>query len=163
MAQPLDRFMHKTGIVAGAFNIVLNPAFAWLANTRMADVPLTGGDSVAVDTAFTCIILSVLVSLFITAETRKALASGAIANTPDAPRPGRILSRVSSRAWILGLGIGAGAAVLVMPYTVGLFYLFGVETMPFSAFVVFKAVYTPLLAYAVARWVIVRQLAAARA
>ena len=45
----------------------------------------------------------------------------------------------------------------------GLFSVLGVTSFSFPAFALLKAVYTPLLAYAVARWVILRQISAAAA
>jgi hypothetical protein len=159
MALPVEGFIRNTGVTAGIFNFVLNPLFAWLGNMAMADVPLTG---VAVDTAITCILMSFLVALFISAGTRRALEAG-ILEAAEHPRTrtGRLLRHLPDRPWKLGLVLGLVAAAVVTPCLVGLFSVFGVTSLSFFAFALLKAVYTPFLAYAVARLVILRQLAAA--
>ena len=157
MAQSVENFIRKTGIVAGAFNFVLFPLFAWLTNRAMNDVPLA---EVAVDTVITCIIMSLLVSLFISAETRRTITAGGLESAGQTPPPGCLLRRLPARPWKLGLILGGGAALVIMPWLVGLFSLFSVSSFAFFAFALLKAVYTPLAAYAVARWVILRQLAA---
>jgi len=158
MAHPVEGFIRKTGVMAGIFNFVLNPLFAWLGNMAMADVPLTG---IAVDTAITCILMPLLVGLFISAETRRALEAGILETAgPPCTRAGRLLRHLPDRPWKLGLLLGLVAAAVVTPCLVGLFSVFGVTSLSFFAFALLKAVYTPLLAYAVARWVILRQLAA---
>lgn len=159
MAQPLEKFIRKTGLTAGVFNLVLNPFFAWLSNRSMADVPLT--PSASLDTIITCLIMSVLVSVFICAETRRVLKAGGLKISSQAPRANGLLRRLPKRPWRLGLLLGIGAALVVTPWLIGLFSLFAVTSLPFFAFALLKAVYTPLLAYAVARWVILRTVAAA--
>ncbi len=159
MAQPVESFIRKTGVTAGIFNLVLNPFFAWLGNMEMADVPLAG--AAAVDTAITCMAMSLLVTLFISADTRRALKIGSLETAQSLPRPGRLLCRLPGRPWQLGLLLGLVAAAVVTPCLVGFFSALGVVSFPFSAFALLKAVYTPLVAYAVARWAILRQLASA--
>jgi hypothetical protein len=158
MAQPVESFIRKVGVTAGIFNFILNPLFAWVSNLAMADVPLT---AIAVDTAITCILMSLLVALFISAETRRALAAG-ILDTAGHPstRARRLLRHLPDRPWKLGLLLGLAAAAVVTPCLVAFFSMFGVTSFSFFAFALLKAVYTPLLAYAMARWVILRQLAA---
>ena len=159
MAQPVESFIRKTGVTAGIFNFVLNPFFGWLSNRDMADVPLAGG--AAVDTAITCFIMSLLVTLFISADTRRVLKAGTLETTGASPRAGGLLRRLPARPWKLGLLLGLAAAIVVTPCLIGLFSVFGVASFSFFAFSLLKAVYTPIVAYAVARWVILRQLAAA--
>ena len=158
MAQTAESFIRKTGIIAGIFNAVLNPFFAWLTNRAMADVPLIEGASA--DTVITCIIMSLLVSLCISAETRRNLKAGAIETSGQSLQAGCLLRRLPSRPWKLGLLLGFAAALTVTPWLIGFFSLFGVTAFSFSAFALIKAVYTPLVAYAVARWAIIRQIAA---
>ncbi len=158
MAQPVERFIRRTGVTAGIFNLVLNPLFSWLSNMEMPDVPLAGA---AVDTAITCFIMSLLVTLFVSADTRRVLKTGTLEITGRFPQAGSPLRRLPGQPWKLGLVFGLAAAVLVTPCLIGAFALFGVALFSFSAFALLKAVYTPLVSYAVARWVILRQLEAA--
>ena len=158
MAQAVEGFIRKVGVTAGLFNFVLNPLFAWVGNMAMADVPLTG---IAVDTAITCILMSLLVALFISPETRRALEAGILdAAGQPSTRAGRLLRHLPARPWKLGLLLGLAAAAVVTPCLVGFFTVLGVTSLSFFAFALLKAIYTPLLAYAVARWVILRHLAA---
>jgi hypothetical protein len=158
MAQPVESFILKSGVTAGLFNLVLNPIFSWLGNMEMADVPLDGA---TMDTAITCFIMSLLVTLFIAADTRRALKSGTLEPAGRASRAGRLLLRLPERPWKFGLLLGLAVSVVVTPCLMGIFSLFGVASFPFLAFAFLKAVYTPPVAYAVTRWVILRQMAAA--
>lgn len=159
MAQSVENFIRKTGVTAGIFNLVLNPFFAWLSNREMTDVPLAG--AAAVDTAITCMIMSLLVTLFISADTRRAIRAGGLETAGRPLREKSLLRYLPVRPWKLGLLLGLAVAAVVTPCLVGLFRSFGVTSFSFFAFAAIKAVYTPLVAYAVARWVILRQLAAA--
>ena len=159
MAQPVESFIRKTGVTAGIFNLVLNPFFAWLGNMEMTDVPLA--DAVAVDTAITCMVMSLLVTLFISADTRRAIRAGSLETTGMSLRGKSLLRHLPVRPWKLGLLLGLVVAAVVTPCLVGLLRSFGVASFSFFAFAALKAVYTPFVAYAVARWVILRQLAAA--
>ena len=158
MAQPVESFIFKTGVTAGLFNLVLNPFFSWLSNMEMADVPLGGA---AVDTAITCFIMSLLVTLFISADTRRALKAGRLETAGRVLPAGHPLRRLPVRPWRLGLFFGLAVAVVVTPCLVVFFSALGVTAFPFFAIALLKAVYTPPVAYAVARWVILRQMAAA--
>ncbi len=163
LARPVESFIRRTGVTAGLFNFVLNPLLAWLGNRSRAEVPLTGAGSAAVDTVITCLILSFLVTLFISADTRRALRTGTLETGGRLPRTGPLLGRLPGRPWQLGLILGLVAALVVTAGLVGLSAAFGVTSFPFLAFALLKAGYTPLLAYVVARWVILRQLTAAAA
>ena len=158
MAQPVENFIRRAGLMAGSCNIVLNSLFSWLGNLSMTDVQQ---GSAAVDTVITSIIMSLLMALFISADTRRAIGAGTLETTVWSPRAGRLLRRLPARPGLLGLVLGLAAAVVVTPCLAGLFSAFGVTSFSFIAFAALKAVYTPIVAYAVARWVILRQLAAA--
>ena len=154
----VEKFIRKTGVTAGIFNLVLNPFFAWLGNMERADVPL---GSIAVDTVITCVVMSLLVSLFTAADTRRALEAGSLGTAGLSLQAGSPLRRLPSRPWKLGLLLGLAFALAVTPCLLGFFALTGVGALSFPAFALLKAVYTPPVAYVVARWVILRRLAAA--
>lgn len=158
MAQSLESFIRKTGVTAGIFNLVLNPFFAWLGNMEMADVPLAG--AAAVDTAVTCMVMSLLVTLFVSADTRRGLKAGNLETSESPLRAGRLLRHLPVRPWKLGLLLGLAVAAVVTLCLLGLFSALGVVSFSFFAFALLKAVYTPFVAYAAARWVILRQVAA---
>lgn len=158
MAQPVESFIRKAGLIAGICNIVLNSLFSWLGNRPMADVPQSAA---VVDTVITSLVMSLLMTLFISADTKRALKTGTIAMTAPAHSAGRLLRRLPARPWKLGLMVGAAVAVVLTSGVMGLFSLLGVTALSFFAFLSIKVVYSMLLGYAVARWVILRQLAAA--
>lgn len=155
MSQSIASYIRKTGLVAAMANVVINPALAWLLNRQMAGMP---PNSVVTDTAVTSVVLSLVVSLCITSGVRRDLKAGRITIAEASPRAGFLLSRLPRRGWALGLVLGVGVAVVLAPLTFWLFYLFGVDSLTFTAFALFKVTYTAPLAYLVARWVILRQL-----
>lgn len=156
MQQPVERFIRKNAGIAAACNLVLNPLLAWLVNPRRAEVPLYTG--ILPDTGTTCVVMALLISLFVAADTARAQTAGSIEPVAALPCP-RLLRRLPARPWRLGLCLGGLAALLVVPCLTGLFHLLGVSGLSLAAFATFKAVYTPLLAYVLARWVILRTLA----
>ena len=158
MTQSVESFIRKSGLIAGGCNIVLNSLFSWLGNMAMTEVPQ---GSAAVDTVITSMVMSLLMALFISVDTRRALTSGTIALSVPDHSAGRLLRRLPARPWKLGLLLGLAVAVVLTSCMMGLFSLFGVTALSFFAFLSIKVVYSMLLGYAVARWVILRQLIAA--
>ena len=157
MTQAVRNFIRKTCIIAGVCNIMLNSLFSWLGNRAMENMP---PGSVAVDTAITTIIMSLLMTLFISADTRRALKAGLIEPSALPSDSGRLLLRLPARPWKLGIVIGLAIATVAVPSLVGFASFFGVESFSIFAYISLKVVYSLLLSYAVPRWVILRQLAA---
>lgn len=156
--QPVDSYIRTQGITCAVINTVLNPVVAWLGNRQMDFVPLWGGNSIVVDTAVTSVVLSLLVTLFITSGVRQALHAGRVTASDGFPQAGRLLSHLPSRAWPLGLLLGLGIACILTPFTFGLFHALGFSGLPFAGFALFKAIYTGPLGFVVTRWAILRQL-----
>ena len=155
---PLNSYIRTQGITCAVINMVLNPVLAWFGNRQMDFMPLSGGGSIVVDTAITSIVLSLLVALFMASGVRKALQAGSLEATDESRTAGRLLSHLPRKAWALGLLLGVGIACVLTPLTFGLFRSLGFSGLPFWAFALFKALYTPLLGFVVTRWVILRQL-----
>jgi hypothetical protein len=135
-----------------------HPVMARLGNREMDFVPLWGGNGIVVDTALTAFVLPLLVTLCITAGVRQALRTGRITTSEVLPRAGRLLSHLPSRSWLLGLLLGLGVAGSFTPLTSGAFQVLGVSGLPFTGFVLLKALYTGILGFVITRWVILRQL-----
>ena len=161
--QPLQTYIRSQGVACAVINAVLNPAMAWLGNRQMAFMPLSGDNGIAVDTAVTSIVLSLLVSLFVTPAVRRELNAGQLTVGEAVPREGRVLSRLPVQAWAVGLLIGIVAAIILTPLIFGVFHMMGAAGLPFAAFALLKATYTPALGYLVTRWVILRQVMVYRA
>jgi len=156
--QPVDAYIRTQGINCAVINMVLNPVVAWLGNRQMDFMPLSGGNSIVVDTAVTSIVLSLLVALFTASGVRQALHNGRVQVTDGSPRAGRLLSHLPRKAWALGLLLGLGIACVLTPLTFGLFLALGFSGLPFAWFALFKAIYTAPLGFVLTRWVILRQL-----
>ena len=156
--QPVDSYIRTQGISCAVINMVLNPVVAWLGNRQMDFMPLSGGNSIVVDTAVTSIVLSLLVAMFTASGVRQALHSGRLKATDGSPRVGRLLSHLPRQAWALGLLLGLGIACVLTPLTFGLFHALGFFGLSFAGFALFKAIYTGPLGFIVTRWVILRQL-----
>lgn len=161
--KPIQSYIRSQGIACVVINAVLNPAIAWLGNRQMAFVSLTGENSLVVDTAVTCVVLSLLVSLFVTPAVRAELSAGQLSMTGVATWEACALSRLPVQAWSVGLIIGVAAAAVLTPLIFGVFHLAGSSGVPFAAFALLKATYTPVLGYLVTRWVILRQVMSYRA
>jgi hypothetical protein len=100
---------------------------------------------------------SLLVALFVTSGVHRDLKAGRVTATGFS-RKGRLLSRLPSQAWALGLMLGFSIAFVLIPLTLGLFHLIGISGLSFAGFALLKAVHTGLLAFLVTRWMIFRQL-----
>ena len=160
MEQSVERFSRKSGMIAAICNLVLNPAFAWLGNREMNDVPLF--PAIVLDTGITCVVMALLISLFVSADTKRAVASGSIRAAGNAFRCAGSLRHLPVRPWLLGITIGCIAALLAMPCLTLAFHLLGMPSLSFCHFALLKAVYTPPVAYVAARCVILRQLSGMR-
>jgi hypothetical protein len=158
MSEPIKSYIRSQGIGAAVGNMLLNPAFAWLGNRELAFTPLTGGSSIIVDTAVTSVIMSLVVTLFVASGTRREIAAGRIVNYDGFSQGLGLLSWLPRKGWALGLAIGVGAALVITPLIFILFRLLGLAGLPFVGFALFKAVWTPLVAFVVARWVVLCQL-----
>ncbi len=161
--QRVKSYIRTQGVACAVINAVLNPVIAWLGNRQMAFVPLLGDNSILVDTAVTSIVLSLLVSLFVTPAVRRELRAGQLAESDAVPWERRVLLHLPVQAWSVGLLIGIIAAVILTPLILGMFRIVGSSGLPFAGFVLLKAVYTPALGYLVTRWVILRQVECYRA
>ena len=156
--QPVDSYIRTQGISCAVINMVINPVLAWLGNRQMDFTPLSGGNSIVVDTAVTSIVLSLLVALFIASGVRRDLHAGRLETTEGSLRAGGLLSHLPKQAWALGLLLGLGMACVLTPLTLWLFHALGFSGLPFGWFALFKAIYTPVIGYVLTRWVILRQL-----
>jgi hypothetical protein len=155
MTEAVGAYIRSQGIGAAVGNVVINPALAWVANRQVASVAVS---EVVIDTAITCVIMALIVTLITARGTRRELDAGRISGSESFPPAGGVLSWLPRRGWALGLTLGLGAAVVMAPLTLGVMRFLGVEGLSLVGFALFKAVWTPLLAVAVVRWVVLRQL-----
>lgn len=156
--QPVNVYIHTQGLGAAIGNVIFNPLLAWLGNRSMEWVTLFGDHSIVIDTAITSIVASLLVTLFASSGVHRDLKAGRLAIPKDIPGAKGILLHLPQSAWTLGLTLGATIAIVLVPLALVVFHLFSLSGLTFAKFAVIKAVYTGLLGFVVARWVILRQL-----
>lgn len=158
MMQPIRSYIHAQGVACAVINAVLNPAITWLGNRRMAFVSLPGDNSIIVDIAVTSIVLSLLVSLFVTPAAQREFRAGQLTGDGTVSAEDGVLAHWPSGAWSFGLLMGVAAAGGVTPLMFATFRVLGSEGLSFAAFIALKAMYTAALGFAVTRWVILRQV-----
>nr|WP_313776834.1 hypothetical protein [Mycobacterium sp.] len=143
------------GQIAGAalVNAVLNPLVEWGLNRSKGFQPFWGGDGVVANMVLTSLILSVLVALFAARGVHHQLAAGRITAMRAAP----VLARLPGRAGVLGLLLGASAAVAAV-LVFWLLDVIGVVGMPFWGLLVLKSTYCGVLGGVVAWCVMLRLL-----
>ncbi|MEX3859072.1 multidrug efflux pump subunit AcrB [Paraburkholderia youngii] len=163
MMQPVQSYIRAQGAACAVINAVLNPAITWLGNRRMAFVPLFGDSGIIIDIAVTSIVLSLLVSLFVTPAARGEFRAGRLTGSDTVFAESGVLAHLPSKAWSFGLVIGVVAAAVITALMSATFLLLGCAGLSFAGFVILKAVYTAALGFVVTRWVILRQLLHCRA
>jgi hypothetical protein len=92
---PVRSYIRAQGVNCAVINAVPNPAIARLDRF----VPLSGDNSIIVDTAVTCIVLSLLVSLFVTPAAHRELRAGRLTGSDMVFRESSVLTHLPSKAW----------------------------------------------------------------
>lgn len=159
MAQSIKAYVRSQEIGPVLGNIIINPLLAWLGNRKMESVTLFGDHGIILDTAFTALIASLLVTLFAVSGVRRDLKAGRITVPEQVLRPASPLFHLPRNPWLLGLAMGAAMAAVLLPLITTGFYLFDLEEIPFGGFLAIKALYTGLLGLLVARCAVFRTLA----
>lgn len=151
-------YVRTQATVAGLINVVVNPAIDWLSSRHKGPRPVWGADGLVVNFVITSLVLSTLVGAFTAWGVRRELRAGRIGSVGTAI-PARWLRRLPQRGWVAGLMLGAVAAVLAIAAS-WLLHAAGVTTLSLAGLMTVKAVYCGLLAFLVARRVIMRVLLA---
>ena len=90
MSEAVRSFIRSQGIGAAVGNIILNPALAWVLNRQAAYV---GDGEIVTDTAITCVLMTLIVTLFVVSGTRRELEAGRITITRFIKRRGKLWLR----------------------------------------------------------------------
>ncbi|MEO3757688.1 hypothetical protein ABGB19_05275 [Mycobacterium sp. B14F4] len=151
-------YVRGQATVAAVVNVLVNPAIDWLSNRDKGALPLWAADGLVVNFAATSLILSVLVAVFATLGIRHRHRPRRIAVPDRSVSVPRWLIRLPGRGWLLGLALGAAAALLAVAAAFA-FHTVGVSTLSLAWLLAVKAAFAGVLAFFVARWTILRQLA----
>ncbi len=157
--QPVKTYIFLQAAVCAVINMIVNPVLSWVGNRAMRFTPVEG---ILVDMAVTCLVMSTLIALFTIPGIRRDINAGKIKADDRPVRAAGLLSRLPRSWWALGLLLGAGFAVVLVPVTCGVAVILGLPGLTFGWLVLLKIVYTGAVAFAVTRWLILRQLGAPR-
>lgn len=157
MSEATRTYIRIQARVSALINMLVNPTISWLGNRAFNDVPVT---VLAIDMGITCVLMSFLISLFVSHAASIQIRNGRISRSQILARHSW-LARLPASAGALGIALGVASALVLIPLTLLLFFLLGLDALPFWALLFFKLVYTGLLAFFVTRWVILRTLMAA--
>jgi hypothetical protein len=155
--QTVKAYILALASICAIINMIVNPLVSWIGNRAMRFTPLTG---ILVDMAITCLVMSTLIALFTIPGVRRDIKAGKIRADDRAVRAAGLLSHLPRSWWALGLLLGAGFAVVLVPVTCGVAVILGLPGLTFGWLVLLKIVYTGAVAFAVTRWLILRQLEA---
>jgi len=154
--QSINSYILIQGIICALINIIVNPGMSWLFNRKMEFTSLAG---IAIDMTITCLIMATAITFFTTSGVREALKTGNI-KSGDSYFAEKSLSRLPRQWLALGILLGFIFAILLVPLTIVIFTAAGLAGLSFLWLVIFKAIYTGLMAFTVTALVILRQLEA---
>lgn len=129
-------YLRRETLTGCIFNAVLSVVFAMLIFHGMTRIPLWGEQGIALDLVPTVFMITLVGNLIVTFICRKRVREGMVAPL-STPRPSWLPRRALPRMLLLAVA----ATVLIVPLSVGVLLLLGVQTMDFGSFVVFKVVY----------------------
>jgi hypothetical protein len=130
-------------IVPTLINLVLNGAIGFAMFRGASAVPLFGSESIVGDTLGTCFFLPAITCLIVTPIVRGHVRKGT-AEPLRGALPGWLA--FFQRALVpRALALGLAGVVLAGSLALALFMVLGIESLPFTPFLAFKAVFAGLL------------------
>jgi hypothetical protein len=144
--------------ISVVFNTIFSIIFAFVAAQGADRLPLWGPTGMAVDLVPTVFMITLVTTVVVTLLTYKRLAAG---KAPALERgQGGPLAWAPRNAFARGVIYGALFAAVLVPLSIGALLALGVESLPFSAFLPFKAVYGAVYAALVTPLIVRAALAA---
>lgn len=126
-------------IISVVFNTVFSIIFAFIAAQGADRLPLWGPMGMAVDLIPTVFMITLVTTIVVTLLTYKRMAAG------KAPRldrsEGGPLAWAPRNAFLRGFIYAALMAIVLVPLSIGALLALGIDELPFSTFLPFKAVY----------------------
>ena len=131
-------------LVPFAINVVLNGAIGWAMFRGAATIPLWGEASIGGDTLGTSFFLPAITCLIVTPLVRGQVKKGAAPAFTGALAGW--LSPFQRSLGVRAVVLGLVSVVIAGSLGIALLYAFGVETLAFSRFLGWKALYAGVLA-----------------
>lgn len=137
-------YIRRERLTGAAVNLAFSLAFTALLFSGDRPIRLWGGNGMAVDFIPTVFMLTLLGNLAVTMLTIKRLRDGDIGPMP-AHLCGWAARRLSNNILARVVLVAVVVTVAVVPCSILLLWLLGIESMTFPHYLVFKALYGPLV------------------
>ncbi len=129
----------EQSVFAGIINVVINAAIGWLLMRSLSAVPLWGNPSMGVDLLATGFLLPFFTCIVVSRLTRRQVESGKLpALEPDQIRPLGVHRRSSI---IRAIMMGSIGVIFFSTPLVVLLDLAQASPVPFTSFLIFKAIW----------------------
>lgn len=142
--------VHDQIVGSAIFNLLLNAGLAWLGFRHHDAVPMRGDPSILNDAIGTAVILPLLTCLVVTPLVRKRLRTGKLEPLLELPERYDLLFWLPRWSFVRGLVLALLCLAWIAPLYLGLFFLFGVQSMSVGGFVLVKGLYAAIMAGAIA-------------
>lgn len=125
-------------------NLIANGGISWIANHSAKSISIWGSPGVAPDLILTGFLLPVIICLITSAQIKGKVRSGQLAAVPLSRLP--LLKWFQRPAWVRALMLGISGVVLAAGPVVLALTLAQAESFPFWSLVLFKGLWSMLLA-----------------
>ncbi len=134
----------EQSVFAGIINVVINAAIGWLLMRSLSAIPLWGNPSMGVDLLATGFLLPFFTCIVVSRLTRRQVESGKLpALEPDQIRPLGVHLRSSI---IRAIMMGSIGVIFFSTPLVVLLDLAQASPVPFTSFLIFKAIWAGIFA-----------------
>lgn len=135
------RYIRSETLIGCVFNAALSVVFAFLIFRGATLIPLWGAEGIAMDLVPTVFMITLIGNLIVTLLTRRRVRDGAVPPLHDSEAQGTLARRLPRNALLRVLLAAVTMTVTLVPVSIGVLALVGVEAMPFWPFVAFKIFY----------------------
>jgi hypothetical protein len=138
------RYIQRERLIGTGVNLVISVAFTVLLFSTFPVIEMWGANGIAVDLVATVFMLTLMGGLALGVLTTKRVRDGAIDPLPQRLW-GKLVRTLPRNVLVRTAIVAVAVTTLVVPLSVLVFWLLGIESMSFSGYLVFKALYGPLV------------------
>ncbi len=140
--------IRKVAIGQGIGNVVANGLIAWALLKNRDELALWSFDGVAFDVAITCLLLPLIVSWIVIATQKSGLKKGKLTSVDPDPESGlhRLLLKFPSATGWSAVCFGLFGLLVLAPVTLLGFQVLGIHSIAAMDYVIFKALWTGVMA-----------------